>query len=112
MPNPFAKTRPVENPYAIYKAGDMVFHVCKTYKTPANEVKDRYARWFVWAKSPMTYGSFEGGDTYRSEIVGFARLVAADPAWLEAHGYTKTVVSHMNFGNGMPTPSEYLAEAL
>lgn len=101
MPNPFAKTRPVTSPYAIYKAGDFTFHVCKTYKTPASECKDAYARWFVWAKSPMTYGSFEGGDTYRSEIVGFARLVAATPLWQEAYG-TRL----------LPTPDEYLAEAL
>jgi hypothetical protein len=62
------KSRPANNPYAIYRAGDMTWHVCKTYKTPASEAKDQYARWFVWAKSPMTYGSFEGGDTYAAEV--------------------------------------------
>jgi hypothetical protein len=30
--NPFAKSRPATQPYAIYRAGDMVWHVCKTYK--------------------------------------------------------------------------------
>jgi hypothetical protein len=30
--NPFGKSRPATQPYAIYRAGDMVWHVCKTYK--------------------------------------------------------------------------------
>jgi len=98
MANPFAKTRSVDKPYAIYRAGDMVWHVCKTYKTPANEAKSPYSRWFVWAKSPMTYGEFEGGDTYRAEVRRYATLVAATPAWQEAYG-TRLV----------PTPEEYLA---
>jgi hypothetical protein len=34
MANPFAKSRPVGQPYAIYRAGDMTWHVCKTYKAP------------------------------------------------------------------------------
>jgi hypothetical protein len=78
----------------------MTWHVCKTYKAPANEAKDQYARWFVWAKSPMTYGDFEGGDTYAAEVKRYGTLVAADPLWQEAHG-TRLV----------PTPSEYLASA-
>jgi hypothetical protein len=109
MANPFAKSRPVDQPYAIYRAGDMTWHVCKTYKTPANEAKDQYARWFVWAKSPMTYGDFEGGDTYAAEVRRYGRLVAAEPAWLEAQGVTTTQAAHMTFGHGIPTPAEYLA---
>jgi hypothetical protein len=99
MPNPFGKTRPVDQPYAIYRAGDMVWHVCKTYKTPASEAKDRFARWFVWAQSPMTYGSFEGGDTYALEVKRYGRLVAAEPAWIEAYAPGRT----------LPTPAEHLA---
>lgn len=86
MPNPFGKSRPVDKPYAIYRAGDMVWHVCKTYKAPESEAKDPHARWFVWAKSPMTWGSFEGGDTYAREVKRYGRLVAADAAWREAYG--------------------------
>ena len=100
MPNPFAKSRPANSPYAIYRAGDMTWHICKTYKQPSSEAKDPYARWFVWAKSPMTYGDFEGGDTYRSEVIRFGTLVAATPQWQEAYG-TRLV----------PTPEEYLANA-
>ena len=100
MPNPFGKSRPANNPYAIYRAGDMTWHVCKTYKAPANEAKDQYARWFVWAKSDATFGSFEGGDTYAQDVKRYGTLVAATPLWQEAYG-TRLV----------PTPEEYLAQA-
>lgn len=100
MANPFAKSRPADRPYAIYRAGDMVWHVCKTYKKPENESKDAHARWFVWAKSGGTFGSFEGGDTYASEVERYGTLVAAEPEWLEAYGIRKEY---------LPTPSEYIA---
>lgn len=100
MSNPFAKTRPQHQPYAIYRAGDFIFHVCKTYKKSINEVESPYSRWFVWASSPYTFGGMEGGDTYRSEIVNSARLVAAEPEWLEHHAS----------GVSMPTPEEYIAQ--
>jgi hypothetical protein len=103
--NPFGKSRPVNAPYAIYKAGDKAgdwtWHVCKTYKAPESEAKDVHARWFVWAKSPNTFGSFEGGDTYAREVMRYASPVAAEPEWLEARGI------HAR----MPTPAEYLAKA-
>ena len=102
MANPFAKTRKPDAPYAIYRAGDMTWHVLKTYKVAGNEAKDKYARWFVAAKSPMTYGSFELGDTYAVEVQRYGALVAADPAWLEAYGYKQTY---------LPTPETYLANA-
>ena len=102
MANPFAKSRPTTRPYAIYRAGDLIWHVVKTYKTPASEAKDPYARWLVAAKSDATFGSFEGGDTYAAEVRRFGRLVAAEPAWLEAYGIRQEDV---------PTPEEYLAKA-
>jgi hypothetical protein len=104
MPNPFAKSRKTESPYAIYSYGGiMTWHVLKTYKMPKSEDKDPYARWMVAAKSDATYGSFDMGDTYRSEVERYGKLVAATPEWLEA------------YGNGvwleyLPTPEEYLAE--
>ncbi len=102
MPNPFGKSRDVQNPYAIYICGDFTWHVLKTYKMPKNEGKDPYARWFVAAKSDATHGSFELGDTYARDVEGFGVLVAADPAWLEAYGITNPY---------MPTPDWYLAKA-
>lgn len=86
MPNPFSKSRSLEKPYAIYRAGDWEWRVLKTYKAPASEEKDAYARWFIAAKSPHTWGSFEYGDTYRKEVRNYGQLVAAEPAWLEAYG--------------------------
>ena len=102
--NPFGKSRSQLNPYAIYAAGDWTWHICKTYKAPESESKDVYARWFVWAKSPHTYGSYEGGDTYRTEILEHAKLVAAEPEWLEAQGMTPTAILFA----GLPLPTEYL----
>lgn len=99
MPNPFGKSRKTENPYAIYRAGDMTWHVLKTYKQVKNE--DAYARWFVAAKSDATFGSFELGDTYALEVKRYGQLVAAEPAWLEAY----------DIRPGVPTPAEYLADA-
>jgi len=84
--NLFGKSRPVSAPYAIYKAGGWTWHICKTYKAAENEASDVYARWFVWAKSPHTYGSFEGGDTYAKDIIKNATLVACTPEWLAAQG--------------------------
>jgi hypothetical protein len=87
MPNPFAKSRKTDMPYAIYQGpNDWEWRVLKTYKNPENEAKDQYARWMVAAKSPMTYGEFEMGDTYAKEILLYGRLVAGTPEWIEAHG--------------------------
>lgn len=83
MANPFAKSRKTDTPYAIYQGpGGWEWRVLKTYKQPANEAKDKYARWFVAAKSPHTYGEFEMGDTYAAEILTYGRLVAGTSEWL------------------------------
>ena len=100
MPNPFAKTRPTDNPYAIYRAGDIEWRVIKTYKTVKSEDKDPYARWMVAAKSDATFGGFDMGDTYASEVKAYGALWAAEPAWLEAYGITKPY---------LPTPQELIA---
>jgi len=85
MPNPFGKSRPIESPYAIYKAGDFTWHVIKTYKMPKSELKDPFARWMVAAKSDVT---------------SYGRLVAAEPAWLEAY--------RPGFDASLPTPAQWL----
>lgn len=100
MPNPFSKTRPQHQPYAIYRAGDFIFHVCKTY---THKIEKPYARFFVWASSPFTHGSMEGGDTYADEVLSSTRLVAAEPEWLEEYG------PHSIRSVIMPTPEEYIA---
>lgn len=87
---PFGKTRDVEKPYAIYRAGEGAnaweWRILKTYQHPDKEKTNQYARWFVAAKSPMTYGSWEYGDTYASEIKQYGHLLLADEGWLEHYG--------------------------
>ena len=86
MANQFGKTRPQEKPYAIYRNNQgWEWRVLKTYKTPKSEAKDPYARWFVAAKSPMTFGSWELGDTYKSEVMRYGRISEATPEFYEAY---------------------------
>ena len=70
------KTRKVDNPYEIWKAGDWEWRVLKKYQNPENEVKNPYARWLCAVRSPMTYGSWEYGDTYVKDITRYATKVA------------------------------------
>lgn len=83
--NPFGKTVRHDQAYATYRAGDMEWRVLKTYKKPANEANDPYARWYVAAKSPMTYGHWEMGDAYAAEIKRFGNLVFCTPEWQAAY---------------------------
>ena len=80
---PFGKTRDVEKPYAIYRNGDWEWRVLKTYQHPDREKTNRYARWFVAAKSPMTCGSWEYGDTYAMGIRQYGQLYSGTDTWLE-----------------------------
>jgi len=100
MPNPFAKARKLDKPYAIY-VGPMGFEwrVLKTHKMAKNEGYN--AAWQVAAKSEATFGSFELGDTYKRDVTSYGRLVAADPEWL--------AVYRPGFDARLPTPAEYLA---
>ena len=90
MANKFAKTRKINEPYAIYKNNDgWEWRILKTYKQPKSEVKDPYARWFVAATSPhMHDGSFEYGDTYIGEVTRYGKLVVAETEWLDEYNVT------------------------
>jgi hypothetical protein len=72
--NPFGKTRKIDDPY--YKIempnSGWEFRVLKLYKTPANSLKDTYARAFCAVKSPYTYGSWEYGDSYVRDVPGLS----------------------------------------
>lgn len=79
--NECAKTRPIDNPYETWvghagSLGKMEFRVLKKYQKPSLEAKNEYARWFVAAKSDATFGSWELGDTYVSEIKSFCRKIS------------------------------------
>jgi len=86
MPNPFGKSAPLDNPYAVYRNSQgWEWRILKTYKQPSSEAKDPYARWFVAAKSPMTYGDFEYGDTYKNEVTRYGQLVTSTTEWKDAY---------------------------
>lgn len=75
MKNACGKTRKIENPYEIWVTEDhplfggrCEYRVLKKYQTPEQEAKNPFARWFVGCASTCTYGTFELGDCYISEI--------------------------------------------
>ena len=75
MKNTQAKSRKVETPYEIWVTenhplfgGRCEYRVLKKYQTPDKEALNPYARWFVGAASTCTYGTFELGDCYISDI--------------------------------------------
>tara|TARA_R110002020_G_scaffold212910_1_gene419565 strand:- start:1580 stop:1858 length:279 start_codon:yes stop_codon:yes gene_type:complete len=82
---PFGVTRKVEEPYAIYKndRAGWEWRILKTYQRPDKEASNVYARWFVAAKSPYTFGGWEMGDTYISEVTTNGTLVSSIPEWKE-----------------------------
>tara|TARA_R110000787_G_scaffold245308_1_gene351151 strand:+ start:444 stop:740 length:297 start_codon:yes stop_codon:yes gene_type:complete len=81
--NLMGKSHTKDNPYAIYKGmgpfGETEMLLLKTYQVPANENKNPYAKWFVAVKTPMTYGSYDMGDSYIQEaIMGLNLTYASD----------------------------------
>ena len=63
------KTRDIDNPYEIWRGpGNFEWRVLKKYQNAENEAKNEYARWFCAVKSNFTYGEFELGDVYVSDI--------------------------------------------
>lgn len=64
------KTADQISPHATYVLGDwkwLVLKVNQPSKDPRDE--EKYATWFVSVKSPHTFGSYEMGDNYSSEIL-------------------------------------------
>jgi len=74
MKNLQLKTRKVNDPYEIWKCDAMNFEWRVLKKWQVNDDK-QYARWFCAVKSDMTYGQWEYGDVYVSEIKEYARKV-------------------------------------
>jgi len=80
--NPFGKTVDIESPYAIYTGPKgFEWRILKTYQTTKNEKKNPYARWFVAAKSEMTGGAWEYGDTYVKDILNYGILISYVDGW-------------------------------
>ena len=73
MKNTQAKTRPVDNPYEIWVGKlnfmgewlDVEWRVLKKWQYDDNKLG---ARWLCAVKSQATFGSWEYGDTYVSDI--------------------------------------------
>ena len=92
MKNKFGKSKDIDNAYATYRidnpSNNMYFEwkILKTYQKKDNEDKNQYARWFVACKSPMTYDSWEYGDTYINEIMSVNPvLLSATEEWRETY---------------------------
>jgi hypothetical protein len=67
MKNTMNKTRPLDNPYEIWEhPSGWEWRVLKKWQADDNK---QYARWYCAVKSPYTYGSYEYGDTYASEVM-------------------------------------------
>lgn len=73
--NPCGKTRKIDNPYEVWKAGDWEWRVLKKYQSPEKEAQNPYARWFCAVQSPFTMEGWEYGDVSASEVKGSAELV-------------------------------------
>ena len=83
----FGKTVKVEQPYAIFtNAQGWEWRVLKTYQAAKKEKDNPYARWFVAVRSPLTYGSWEYGDTYSREIKEYGTIISAKQEWLMEYG--------------------------
>jgi len=76
MPNPFAKTRPADNPYEVWESfdGTWTWHVLKKWQIDDDKP---YARWYCLVKTPFVPNG-EYGDTYVTEIKANARLVSTN----------------------------------
>lgn len=74
MKNTQLKTRDINDPYEVWYCPqlDLTWHVLKKWQADDDK---QYARWYTGAKSPMTYGQWEYGDVYVSEIKQLGRRI-------------------------------------
>jgi len=69
MKNECNKTRSLDDPYEVWKGlAGFEWRVLKKYQNPERESENPYARWYCAVKSDFTYGEFEHGDVYVSDI--------------------------------------------
>lgn len=73
MSNTMGKSRKIDNPYSIWRndAG-WEWRVLKSYHTDINKPN---ARAFCAVSSPYTFGGYDYGDVYWSDIFNNAELV-------------------------------------
>lgn len=73
MANPYGKSRPAANPYAVYRSNaeglrGFEWHVLKVNQGPEATRAKPFASAFCVVTSPMTLPSGDMGDTYVREV--------------------------------------------
>jgi hypothetical protein len=70
------KTAELETPHATFvnERADWIWKVLKVNRTAKPKKADEFASWFIAAKSPNTFGSWEYGDSYIRDVAGYGRL--------------------------------------
>lgn len=81
MANPLGKSRKVEAPYLTVEDPRTGF-IYKVLKAWQSDPDKPYARWFCAVSSPYTYGGYDMGDTYVSDVRGI--IVQRDPIVTDA----------------------------
>lgn len=88
--NLLGKSRKKDNPYAVFEGegphGQTEMLLLKTYQIPTKERQNVYARWFVAVKTPMTYDSYDMGDSYIHDATDGLTLTYASPEFKEQYG--------------------------
>lgn len=73
------KSRTVDDPYCVFTGtmfgGPATFKVLKKY---ANDDGAQYSRWFIAAETPATFGSYDMGDTYVTDVVMYLSLTEVE----------------------------------
>lgn len=70
------RTATIQEPHATYESGDWTWKVLKV-NAPKQPLDTHYISWFCAVQSPMTYGGWDMGDTYVTDVVNYATLVSA-----------------------------------
>ena len=83
------KTATQETPHATYtNSSGWIWKILKV-NAPKKHPMKGYATWMVAAQSEATFGGWDMGDTYASEVLMYGQLESATPefeAYLQEHG--------------------------
>ena len=73
------KAATVEEPHATFTGldGGWTWKVLKVYCGAKADKADAHARWHLAVKSPHTFGEYEMGDTYISDVLPYGQLTSA-----------------------------------
>lgn len=78
MKNLLGKSRKVGNAYLVLENGSWRYEILKLNRSLDKAEGDAYASAFCAVKSENTFGSFEYGDTYLSDIAAGAGISRAE----------------------------------